>query len=231
MFRRTTFLKQNLKIDVVKNYASLLTQINKGLCYGTIQVHYNAYTNVDSRSFNYSSVAYNKLTKFSKYYSILDIPRNASKTEIKQAYLDKCKEFHPDLHSGNNEMHIKFVEINKAYETLMNYDGTTASKRTTATHKQSSDFYTGYHQKYPFSKGDKQNKSSAPTQTDFKMNNYSRAVILSICTCFIYYVAVTVMLYVKRHNFREHIKKLSKDGEYQQTKALQLNLEKHSNEK
>ncbi len=52
------------------------------------------------------------------YYEILDISVNASKAQIKQAYLLKCKAYHPDLHDGAAwaEAHLKLV--NEAYQVL-----------------------------------------------------------------------------------------------------------------
>lgn len=52
------------------------------------------------------------------YYEILDVPTNASKAQIKEAYLRKCKTYHPDLHQGAAwaEAHVKLV--NEAYQVL-----------------------------------------------------------------------------------------------------------------
>lgn len=57
-------------------------------------------------------------TLFSKdYYKTLGVPRNASKADIKKAYFNSAKKFHPDVNkeAGAKE---KFAEINEAYETL-----------------------------------------------------------------------------------------------------------------
>ena len=48
------------------------------------------------------------------YYSILDIPRNASDTDIKNAFKKKAMTHHPDR--GGNE--DAFKQINEAYDTL-----------------------------------------------------------------------------------------------------------------
>jgi molecular chaperone DnaJ len=50
------------------------------------------------------------------YYQILDIPRNATKEDIKKAYRRLAHKFHPDKAGGNEE---KFKEINEAYHVLI----------------------------------------------------------------------------------------------------------------
>src|SRR3989338_56468 len=49
------------------------------------------------------------------YYKILQIPRNASKDDIKKAYRRLAHQYHPDKHDGSED---KFKEINEAYQVL-----------------------------------------------------------------------------------------------------------------
>jgi molecular chaperone DnaJ len=49
------------------------------------------------------------------YYQILDVPRNASKEEIKKAYRKLAHKYHPDKTKGDDK---KFKEINDAYQIL-----------------------------------------------------------------------------------------------------------------
>ncbi len=54
------------------------------------------------------------------YYAILGVARNASKDEIKKAYRELAKKYHPDLNPQNKkEAEEKFKEISEAYEVLM----------------------------------------------------------------------------------------------------------------
>ena len=52
------------------------------------------------------------------YYKILEISRNATTEEIKEAYRRLVREYHPDLHPGNPSAEERFKEICEAYEVL-----------------------------------------------------------------------------------------------------------------
>ena len=52
-------------------------------------------------------------------YNILNVNKNASQHEIRQAYLNLVKIYHPDKNKINNT-HDKFIEIQTAYEILYN---------------------------------------------------------------------------------------------------------------
>jgi molecular chaperone DnaJ len=59
-------------------------------------------------------------------YEILGIERGASKDEIKKAYRELAKKYHPDRYADNplNDLaEEKFREVQEAYETLMNNNG------------------------------------------------------------------------------------------------------------
>lgn len=48
-------------------------------------------------------------------YEVLGVPRNASKQEIKKAYYNLAKKYHPD-HNKDPGAQEKFKEISNAYE-------------------------------------------------------------------------------------------------------------------
>ena len=52
------------------------------------------------------------------YYEILGISRDAIEEDIKKAYRELAKKYHPDLHPGDKSMEARFKEINEAYEIL-----------------------------------------------------------------------------------------------------------------
>lgn len=89
------------------------------------------------------------------YYEILGVKRNATQEEIKKAYLNLCKQFHPDKfkHLGKEEYENalkRFVLINEAFDIL--YD---PQKREEYTKKL------------------EEGKTYAPYETSFKMHALS----------------------------------------------------------
>lgn len=52
------------------------------------------------------------------YYEILSISKEAGETEIKRAYRNLAKQYHPDLNPGDKEAEEKFKEASEAYEVL-----------------------------------------------------------------------------------------------------------------
>ena len=54
------------------------------------------------------------------YYAVLGVDKKASKDDIKKAYRDLAKKYHPDLNPQNKtEAEEKFKSISEAYEVLM----------------------------------------------------------------------------------------------------------------
>ena len=56
------------------------------------------------------------------YYEVLGVNKTASEDEIKKAYRQKVKQYHPDLHPDDKEAEEKFKEVNEAYEVLSDPD-------------------------------------------------------------------------------------------------------------
>jgi len=52
------------------------------------------------------------------YYDLLGVKRNASQQEIKKAYRQLARKYHPDVNPGDKSSETRFKEINEAYEVL-----------------------------------------------------------------------------------------------------------------
>ena len=53
-------------------------------------------------------------------YQVLGVSRNASEEEIRSAYRKLAKQYHPDLHPGDQEAALKMQQINAAYDQIKN---------------------------------------------------------------------------------------------------------------
>jgi DnaJ-class molecular chaperone len=52
------------------------------------------------------------------YYKVLGVEKNASEREIKRAYHQLARKYHPDKNGGDKKAELKFREIAEAYEVL-----------------------------------------------------------------------------------------------------------------
>ncbi|MBC7871641.1 MAG: molecular chaperone DnaJ [Chitinophagaceae bacterium] len=55
------------------------------------------------------------------YYDVLGVPRNAGKDDVKKAFRNLARKYHPDV-SQETDAEAKFKEINEAYEVLSDDD-------------------------------------------------------------------------------------------------------------
>ena len=67
---------------------------------------------------------------FTDYYKLLDVEPNASSIQIRQAFLQKAKQHHPDVGGSTESMRL----LNAAYTTLTSY-----------THKAAYDLLHRFH--------------------------------------------------------------------------------------
>jgi molecular chaperone DnaJ len=52
------------------------------------------------------------------YYETLGVARGASADELKRAYRDLAKKFHPDRNAGDKSAEAKFKDVSEAYDVL-----------------------------------------------------------------------------------------------------------------
>ncbi len=68
-------------------------------------------------------------TNFRDYYAILGVSKNASAEDIKKAYRQLARKYHPDLNPGDKAAEAKFKEITEANEVLSDVDKRTQYDR------------------------------------------------------------------------------------------------------
>lgn len=56
------------------------------------------------------------------YYEVLGLSKGAGEAEIKKAYRQMAKKYHPDMNPGDKEAEAKFKEVNEAYAVLSDAD-------------------------------------------------------------------------------------------------------------
>ncbi|MGE5632479.1 MAG: molecular chaperone DnaJ [Caulobacteraceae bacterium] len=56
------------------------------------------------------------------YYEVLGVSKSATEEEIKKAYRQLAKKYHPDMNQGDKDAEAKFKEVNEAYEVLSDKD-------------------------------------------------------------------------------------------------------------
>lgn len=52
------------------------------------------------------------------YYEVLGVEKSASDADLKKAYRNLAKKYHPDMNPGDKEAEAKFKEVNEAYAVL-----------------------------------------------------------------------------------------------------------------
>jgi len=74
------------------------------------------------------------------YYAVLGVSRDASDDEIKRAFRQKAKQYHPDANPEDSTAEARFKEVNEAYEVLSDEEKRSAYDRFGANWQQYQNF-------------------------------------------------------------------------------------------
>lgn len=78
----------------------------------------NIFTLLDEKAFHTSGTV---LQKKKDYYDVLGVSRNATQKDVKKAYYQLAKKYHPDTNKNDPETVKKFQEVSEAYEVQQKY--------------------------------------------------------------------------------------------------------------
>ena len=83
------------------------------------------------------------------YYNVLGVSRDASDDEIKRAFRQKAKQYHPDANPDDANAEAHFKEVNEAYEVLSDEEKRSAYDRFGSNWQQ----YQNFNGENPFANG------------------------------------------------------------------------------
>ena len=73
---------------------------------------------VERPQFSRSCATQGATVEMKDWHSILGLKDGASESEVKKAYRKLAKKYHPDLNKDDEKATKKFLEVQKAYESL-----------------------------------------------------------------------------------------------------------------
>ncbi|GAV02385.1 hypothetical protein RvY_12958 [Ramazzottius varieornatus] len=98
-----------------RNLGTLLTRSSAVLSFCSADRSAISPKDVPVRSFRTSSLSHQKKRDF---YEVLGVPKTAAQKDIKKAYYQLAKKYHPDTNKNDPQASKKFQEVSEAYEIL-----------------------------------------------------------------------------------------------------------------
>ena len=77
-------------------------------------------------------------------YEILGLKQGASEEEVKKAYKNLAKKYHPDVTGNDPAAAKKMQEINSAYDAIINHKSYSSSSSSSSSYNYGQSFYGGY---------------------------------------------------------------------------------------
>jgi len=105
----------------------------------------------------YSTATQSRLSRKPTLYEVLNVSEKATLGEIRDAFITKSKELHPDMNPHKPELHESFVQVNNAYSVLsdatkrLEYDLKLREVPMTKTSKGSPFGSVPHHRETPYS--------------------------------------------------------------------------------
>ena len=106
-------------------------------------------------------------------YKVLGVSPDASDEEIKRAYRQLAKKYHPDRNPGDQEAAKKMQQINAAYEQIKNPEKAQSGQ---SYGYGGYDPFSGYHQRNTYSEGSGADQNQRAAEQYIRFGRYQEAL-------------------------------------------------------
>jgi curved DNA-binding protein CbpA len=148
------------------------------------------------------------------YYSILEIPKNATLAQIKNAYKELAKKYHPDKNDGDPIAEEKFKLINEAYQTLSDpvkkekYDWQFYGNVTTErnhTYQYQTSYTTNYHRNFDFGRYQPKFDEAIKPSRNPQKGNIKFYILAFVFIFIIGSIGLTIGFFMNKYAAKQHL--------------------------